>query len=239
LFGSVRLVCNATRSGGQNEDRVSNGKPEPVDKLAKDVVAKDAAKQSGRPGKAQPTTVSRLPRTPGRWIGIGILALLLIVGGIGVYFTTRTGVSPGINGGRVSGGSGQHVDYYLSGRIISRSGCQGEFFRDAPKVGETHNLLEKMWLAGGVLHSTNDYGVSPPEYQGTLNKDGSFKLAWTQGDADGEKQAINGIINPDGQHISATWDSIFLVGCVLHLKSDEGHFLSGGSIVAFPDAPHR
>src|SRR5437016_4131840 len=88
-------------------------------------------------------------------------------------------------------------------------------------VGETHNLLEKMWLAGGVLHSTNYFGNSGPEYQGSLNKDGSFKLTWTRGDADGEKQAISGIINADGEHISATWDSIFLVGCVLHLKSDE------------------
>jgi len=217
---------------------VSNGKPEPVDKLAQDLVAKDAAKQSGRPGKAQSTGVSHLPRTPGRWIGIGILALLLIVGGIGVYFITRTVVSPGINEGRVSGGSGQHVEYYLSGRIISRSDGEGTFFQSAPKVGATGNLLEKMWLTGGVLHSTNGNGYSP-EYQGTLNKDGTFKLVWTRGDPDGEKQQISGIINADAKHISATWDSIFLVGCALHLKSDEGHFLSGGSIVAFPDAPHR
>jgi hypothetical protein len=136
----------------------------------------------------------------------------------------------------VTGGSGLHTDYFLEGVIVSRSGCQGAFYDVAPKVGAYHNLLEQMWLSGGVLHSTNGEGYSP-EYTGTLHVAGSFQLAWTVATPSGEKGRVDGQISPDGQHITGTWDWVFTDGCVNHMKITEGHFLSGGSIVRFSDAP--
>jgi hypothetical protein len=214
---------------------VSNGK-DPVEKVAQEVIARDTARRAGRPGKAQPSTVSRIPKW---WVVPATIAVVVIATGICTLGgRTPTGSGPSTSpGAAVTGGSGLHTDYFLEGVIVSRSGCQGTFYDSAPKVGAYHNLLEQMWLSGGVLHSTNGGGYSP-DYTGTLHVAGSFQLVWTVATPSGDKGRVDGQISPDGQHITGTWDWVFTDGCVNHMKITEGHFLSGGSIARFPDAPH-
>jgi len=210
---------------------------EPIEKLASDVVAKDTKKGVGRPGKARPATVSRIPRW---WLVPATIALIVIATGIctlGGRIPTGSGPSAS-PGAAVTGGSGQHTQYFLDGVIVSRSGCVGVFYDSAPKVGAATNLLEEMWLSGGVLHSSNGTGYSPA-YTGTLHVDGSFQLVWTVATPSGDKGRVDGQISRDGQRISGTWDWVFTDGCVNHMKITEGHFLSGGAVGRFQDAPRQ
>lgn len=71
---------------------MSNGEPkQPIDKLANDVVAKDAVTGLPRPGKGQPRTLSDLPL---RIVVPAAIAILVIAGG-GIFFVThRGGASP-------------------------------------------------------------------------------------------------------------------------------------------------
>jgi len=168
------------------------------------------------------TTSPRLP----------IATVVAIAGALIVsVILVATGVIPtGLSANRpVGGGSGKHVQFFLQGHITSRSGCQGEYYSAAPKVGESGNFLGEMWLVGGVLYGT-DTSSSNSLYRGSLHNDGSFQLVWTQATPNGEKQRIDAVITTNGRNITGTYDTVFLSGCLLHLKIDQGDLLSNATI---------
>lgn len=156
---------------------MSNGK-EPIDKLANDVVAKDAAKGTRRPGKAQPTAVSALPRW---WPAVAVLAvmLLILIGFLLVKAATRAPTGPESN--RTSTpASGGTIDPCLVGtwRSVLITGSHGfagwqgilvtitpsgamtaDYSQSAPAIGKS---LRETWrgvttdqitASGGVVHT--------------------------------------------------------------------------------------
>jgi hypothetical protein len=127
-----------------------------------------------------------------------------------------------------TGTSKTRLSYYIEGVITSRTGCTGAFFSSAPQPGSTGNLLLQIWLADGVLGSAAGIDRAAT-FQGRLRTDGSFHLIAVEPSANGERGRIDGRIAADGS-MTATWDSVFLSGCVNHFKSTRGRLMTGATL---------